>query len=250
MIESPTATAWYVYGVVAAPAPSIGPVRLIEHDGLAALAREVSLSEFGEDVLPLRLNDPQWLEANALAHEDVLQAFLETGVVPLRFGAIYRDVRDVERMLEARSAFFRDALARLRGHVELGVKAWLVGSPRPTDGSGSAAGGRAYLERRRDELAAARESVQHATAVVRDVHRRLLEVAVDGVVNRPQPRELTGRSDEMILNAAYLVPVGDETLVHTVARLAPDGADAGVELEITGPWPPYNFVPEDEEPSG
>jgi len=249
MIESPAATAWYVYGVVAADAPSPDAVRLIEHDGLAAIAREVPLSEFGEDALPLRLNDREWLEANVLAHEDVLHGFLETGVVPLRFGAIYRDTRDVERMLEARSAFFRSALERLRGRVELGVKAWLVTPADPAASTGPAVGGRAYLERRRDQLTAARERVERATALVADAHRRLLEVAVDGLVNRPQAQELTGRSDQMVLNAAYLVPRGDEEVARTLARLGPSSAGEGVEFELTGPWPPYNFVPADEEAS-
>lgn len=249
MIESPTATAWYVYGVVAADARPPDAVRLIEHDGLAAIAREVPLAEFGEDVLPLRLNDREWLEANVLAHENVLHAFLDTGVVPLRFGAIYRDTREVERMLEARSAFFRSALVRLRDHVELGVKAWLVTPADRPASSSPAVGGRAYLERRRDQLTAARERVERATVIVADAHRRLLEVAVDGVVNRPQPPELTGRSDEMVMNAAYLVRRGDEAVARTLARLAPSSVDEGVEFELTGPWPPYNFVPADEEAS-
>jgi hypothetical protein len=246
MIESPTATAWYVYGVVAADARPPDAVRLIEHDGLAAIAREVPLAEFGEDVLPLRLNDREWLGANVLAHEDVLHAFLDTGVVPLRFGAIYRDTREVERMLEARSAFFRSALVRLRGHVELGVKAWLVTPADPPASSSPAVGGRAYLERRRDQLTAARERVERATVIVADAHRRLLEVAVDGVVNRPQPRELTGREERMLLNGAYLVPDGDDDFAAELARLADEHGPRGVAYELTGPWPPYNFAPEDD----
>jgi Gas vesicle synthesis protein GvpL/GvpF len=249
VIESPAATAWYVYGVVAAGAAEPDEVRLIEQGGLAAVAREVPLADFGEDSLPQRLNDPEWLEASVLAHEEVLQAFVETGVVPLRFGAIYRDAREVERMLEARSVFFHTALARLGGHVEIGVKGWLVApGPPPSRVEPTAAGGRAYLERRRDELAAARASADRVVDAVRSVHRQLFAVAADGVVNRPQPKELTGRSDEMVLNAAYLVPVGDRTLVQTVSRLAAESAEAGIELEVTGPWPPYNFVPDDEEP--
>jgi hypothetical protein len=52
----------------------------------------------------------------------------------------------------------------------------------------------------------------------------------------------------MVMNAAYLVPAGDRTLVQTVSRVAAESAEAGIELEVTGPWPPYNFVPDDEEP--
>jgi len=53
----------------------------------------------------------------------------------------------------------------------------------------------------------------------------------------------------MVMNAAYLVRRGDEAVARTLARLAPSSVDEGVEFELTGPWPPYNFVPADEEAS-
>src|SRR5206468_722847 len=144
-----------------------------------------------------------------------------------------------------RRAFFTGALARVRGHVELGVKAWLVGPAREPARAAAAGGGRAYLERRRDELAAAQTMRERAGHAVHNAHRTLLAVAVAGVANRPQSRELTGRSDEMIFNAAYLVRSGDESFTRTFAQIARAAAEAGVEFELTGPWPPHNFVGDD-----
>jgi hypothetical protein len=45
----------------------------------------------------------------------------------------------------------------------------------------------------------------------------------------------------MILNGAYLVPRAEAT---AFARLVEEQQrrHAGLELEVTGPWPPYNFA--------
>ena len=48
---------------------------------------------------------------------------------------------------------------------------------------------------------------------------------------------------EMILNAVYLVEAGaGEDLSAAVAALRSEYEPLGFELELTGPWPTYNFV--------
>lgn len=252
MIEAPARTAWYVYGV-AEDDPTLARlerVELIRRNGLTAVAREVSLDEYDEAVLPERLNDRGWLERNARAHEDVLQAAAAlTAVVPLRFGAIYRSRDQVLRMLHERSGEFRATLERVRGHVELGVKAWvdlptLERTLGAEDVPAADSAGAAYLRRRRAERERSREAAARCAELAEEAHRRLSEVAVAAVSSRPQPRELTGRTDAMLLNGAYLVRSGDEELRREVERLAADHSSAGVEYEVTGPWPPHNFAGE------
>jgi hypothetical protein len=252
VIEVSTATAWYVYGV-AETDPTLerlGDVRLVRRGRLAALVREVPLDQFGEEVLPERLNDREWLERNARAHEDVLQAAAAvTAVVPLRFGTIYRGLDQVERMLAERDQELTATVERVRGHVELGVKAWVDRATfeqalSPDDGAVAGGQGAAYLQRRRREQEQARELSTRGAELAAEAHRRLSAVAVDAVANRPQPRELTGRSEDMLLNGAYLVPAADERLRSEVAGLAADHAALGVEYELTGPWPPHNFAGE------
>jgi gas vesicle protein GvpL/GvpF len=231
-------TGWYVFGIVPSDAVPAAGTYLVERGPLAAVSAEVSLAEFGEDVLPERLNDRAWLEDKVRVHEGVLQSFVGvTPVVPLRFGAIYRDVDDVRRLLAERGERFEEVLERVSGRVELGVKAWFDPAhvQRTTAGSG-----REYLQRRRDELASSRDAASVAAAA----HARLAAAADAAVVNRPQPRELTGRDEQMLLNGAYLVPDGDERFAAEVALLAEEHAAAGITFELTGPWPPYNFAEE------
>jgi len=232
-------TGWYVFGIVPSDAAPAAGTYLVERGPLAAVSAEVSLAEFGEEVLPERLNDRAWLEDKVRVHEGVLQSYVGvTPVVPLRFGAIYRDMADVRRLLAERGERFEEVLERVSGRVELGVKAWFDPSQvqRP-----AAASGREYLQRRRDELGSSRDAAHIAAAA----HARLAAAADAAVVNRPQPRELTGRDEQMLLNGAYLVPDGDDRFAGEVALLAEEHGAAGVTFELTGPWPPYNFA-EDE----
>ena len=60
----------------------------------------------------------------------------------------------------------------------------------------------------------------------------------------PQNRELSGHEGEMLLNGAYLVDADRvDGLRALVAELEEHHARSGRGIELTGPWPPYNFVP-------
>jgi hypothetical protein len=242
-----TDTGWYVYGVVDGDRSVDAPFVLVRSESLAAVVAPVDLAEF--DDLDTRLNDRAWLEQQALAHEGALRRVAADGaVVPLRFGAIYHQLEDVEQMLGERREELAADLDRVRGHVELGVKGFvdrakleeLLARER-TDAS-AASPGRAYLERRQAEQDVAAEARGIVADVARSAHARLLERSVAGVVSRPHSRELSGRSDDMFLNAAYLVARGDESLTDEVAALGSAYAPLPVSFEVTGPWPPYNFV--------
>jgi hypothetical protein len=252
VIDAPASTAWYVYGVGEddEALSRLEGVELIRQGRLAAVVREVSLEDYGEAVLPERLNDRDWLERNARAHEDVLQAAAAvTTIVPLRFGAIYRSREQVERMLEGRRGEFVATLDRVRGHVELGVKVWadlptLERTLPPEEEPSTRGTGAAYLQRRRREQKISRELAALCAELAEETHARLSASAAAAVANRPQPRELTGRSDAMLLNGAYLVRDGDDGLRREVELLAAEHAELGLEYELTGPWPPHNFAGE------
>jgi hypothetical protein len=256
--SAPATVAWYVFGAAAAGAAldeaAAGlvdagvEVEVVVERSLAAIAGLVPLAEFAEEAIAERLNDREWLEARARAHEDVLQAVAaKTAVVPFRFGTVYRGLPEVRGLLAARREELEAALERVRGRVELGVKLWLDRARLEAalggdDTDAVATTGAAYLQRRSRERKLAEQAAARRAELAALAHERLLAHAVDGVANRPQPRELTGRSEEMLLNAAYLVAAGDRSLHEEVARLAGEHAPLGVVYELTGPWPPHNFV--------
>ena len=254
-------TGWYVYGVVPAAeagaaifegieAVAGGSVGLVDSGRLAAIASEVPLSDFGEESIVENLRNPDWLEGRVRAHEAVLDAALNAApVVPFRFGTIYRGEDHVREMLSAHERL-TEALERVRGRVELGVKGFLeppAADDEPSAAEEGASAGRQYLEQKQRARRLAEEQDALKAQLAEDSHRRLADAADAATANPIQPREVSGRDAEMFLNGAYLVAkdrrreFGD-ALAKLEAELGPSGA----RYELTGPWPPYNFVEDPE----
>jgi hypothetical protein len=167
--------------------------------------------------------------------------------VPFRLCTIYASRQRLDAMLDREGAALRAALDRLDGMQEWGVKAFLRAPVGATagDGGDEAASGAEYLTRKRERRDAAVAGREATEALVAEIHARLTERAAASVLSRPQDRRLSGRETEMVLNAAYLVPVdGAEAFRAIVESLGQHDAADDVDLELTGPWPPYHFVEE------
>ena len=94
---------WWAYCIVAHPnaAPLGAPgverereVELVQEGELVALVSAVPLSEYSDDRLREHLNDIEWVERVARAHERVLDQTLEEAtILPLRLCTLYRTRR-------------------------------------------------------------------------------------------------------------------------------------------------------------
>jgi Gas vesicle synthesis protein GvpL/GvpF len=231
-----------------------GSVRAIAAGELTAIVEDVGLAEFGEQALRRNLEDLDWLGATARAHHRVIDALAREGpLVPIRLATVYSSDGGVAAMLAGRDADFRAALARIRGRTEWGVKAYAAGRPEPQDASAGAeppasqetGAGAAYLQRRRSQLTAHKNARQRMLANAQTIHAELSGHAVGARLHPPQASQLTGNKAIMILNAAYLLDDergGDfASVVAALAERYP-----GVQLELTGPWPPYSFAADAE----
>jgi hypothetical protein len=236
-----------------------GPVERVEADGLAAVVSRVPDSEFGSDALQRNLNDMPWLERTAREHEAVLDAaLLATTIVPLRMCTVYEDAESARRMLIREKDALADALGFLEGRLEWSVKVLAPSDAlieiasaelEPDDDDPQPASerrgeGGAYMLRRRRERLLRQRAQSIAADVAEQVHARLQDWAIDAVTRPAQNRELSGHDGEMLLNAAYLVErERSGELERLVAELEAHHRELGITIELTGPWPPYNFVP-------
>jgi predicted RNA-binding protein YlxR (DUF448 family) len=254
------APAWYVYGVVGEeeialeglPAGIYGqaPVEMIREGTLGAVTTTVPAEDFGEQQLRAHLADMEWVERVARGHERVLDELQRLGtVIPMRMCTVYRSEEGVREMLRREASAFGDALAHLTGRSEWGVKVFSEPSKsRPTKAAAGAAeaanAGAAYLEQRRRERDAAEQAAQLLERSAAEIHDALCAIAADGLTTAPQRPDVSGRQAEMVLNGVYLID--DESLDAFHGRVEELGvrfAAQGLALELTGPWPAYNFVP-------
>ncbi len=255
---------WYAYGIqradANAPATVAGvlgaTVDCVEVEGLRGLVSRVRAAHFGQPELIDHLDDLEWVGTNAHAHEAVLGAALAVGpVLPLRFGTVFSDREAVVDVVRRHAGELHAEMDRMTGHREWGAKVlvdldacdrWIT---EHTPGLGDAAKeqgtpeGRAYLARRQAQRGTRNERHRLLLEISSEIHARLSDLAVDSSTDPPQERQLSGHEGEMILNGAYLV---DDSMIERFQRAAAElterHADAGVVVQVTGPWPPHHFI--------
>lgn len=171
-------------------------------------------------------------EADLWVHESVVEELMgRCTVLPMRFGSTVADETSLLAVLEERRAEFESLLGRVRGAVELSVRAQVAAHPHEPAHSNAARGdaggpGTAYLLRRR-------EAQQRADDAVARIHEPLAELS------RQSGRKGGGLRPDAF-KAAYLV---DRDRVEEFRARVRDLTDEIEEARIvcTGPWPPYSF---------
>ena len=166
-------------------------------------------------------------------HERVVERIMaDRAVLPMRFGSRLADDDALREVLATRQQEFLGALQRVRGRVEVSVRAMQQGGEQPPAAEPlaprpPAASGREYLEAK---LRDGRRAEREASAL----HDPLASLAVDAA---RQP----ARGPDELLRASYLI----DTAVLARFRGAVERlqrARPGVAILCTGPWPPYSFV--------
>lgn len=231
-------------------------LELIEGGELAAVSSAVPLADYDEEGLRARLADATWTATRALRHERVAEHFARrAAVVPLRFGTIYLRRESVARMLEERGPQLRAVLARLEGREEWGLNVYVARavlrqevervSPRLKEMSERAAAaqpGQAYLLRKqidalRDEET--RAAIRRAASEI----EAALAATSDASARLRVHKDEAGEHGELAAKLAFLVRHENFDAFRAAAeRLAEEHAPLGFRLELTGPWPAYNFV--------
>jgi gas vesicle protein GvpL/GvpF len=193
-----------LYAITDDPAPPDPPLRAVRCDGLTALCAPAERREVTPEIL--------W------RHEEVLEALMEErAVLPVRFGTLVEDEQAAARAIEARREELTTSLDRVRGAVELAIRA----HPIHTEGDPpTAETGADYMRAKARRVEAARL-----------LHEPLAFLARDSVV----------KPGAELLRAAYLVDrEAVDSFVGLVRRL--QETHDGLHIVCTGPWPPYSFA--------
>ena len=224
----------YLYAIAESSpeAPGVGgldgaALRLVTADGLSAV-----VSDRGRDGLA-------GSEAELWAHETVVERVMaKRTVLPMRFGSTLEDEAAVRALLHERRTALVEALDRVRGAVELGLRAawstqaleenanWTSAPELGSSDDDDHRPGTAYL----------------AVRLERDRRAKALADRIDGPLRglaRASERRLKP-GQGTLLRSAYLVD--RERLDAFRARVEELDDEIGeAEIVCTGPWPPYSF---------
>jgi gas vesicle protein GvpL/GvpF len=231
-------------------------LEVIAEDDLAAIVSRVPLSVFGEEFLDAHLSDAPWVTVRAMRHEQVVEHFARnTSVVPLRFGTIYLDETGIKQMLADKEAQLRVILDRVKGHEEWGVNVYCDRtvllenitniSPRlreMTATAKSALPGQSYLLQKKIEALRADEVKLEIERTAKRIEERLSSLS-DGVSRLRVLNVETTEHGELRSKFAFLVAKTNfEDFRDAAEEIAREIESAGIRIELTGPWPAYNFA--------
>jgi hypothetical protein len=220
------------------------PLEVVTHQDLQAVVCDVDLAEFGEEALVTNLENLDWLEEVARAHNDVVWLAAEIATVaPMRLVTICADDQSVRSRIDVLRQDLNDVLDRVEGRREWSVKVLAPRAEEPQTVAAVSAptSGADYLRRKREEASRRRSTGEEYERAAEEIHGAAVGCSVAARRLPPQDPRLTGRAEAMVINGAYLV--ADEEADDFVAAVREEERrHPQVVLEIEGPWPPYSFA--------
>jgi hypothetical protein len=177
-------------------------------------------------------------EKHVLEHARVVSVCFRSGtVLPFRFGTIFDTDEALRQAVRANRRAFGQSVARLRGKAEMHLKLLVRGGSlqalaevRLPDTVGGE-----YLAKLREKASKDRERQTKARALSVQVHRMF----------NPLEEEISCKrvnTDGMLIDIAHLI---DSKSVERYQNRYSSAAKQlkNCELVISGPWPPYHFLP-------
>ena len=220
--------------------PGAGAPRLLPIDrDIWAVVADAPLDRFAGDALQQELQDVEAISRHALAHASVIEFFFQRApVIPLKLFTLFSSDEKAREHVRGKLASLRRMFAALGGLEEWGVR--IIAGEVEAESARTLASGRDYLQikkRLHDQtVAPSRATIRAASGALRSLGRMATKTRKDAF---PPP----GRGRPYVTGASFLVKAKRrEAWRKHAAKMEAALAADGHRLEMSGPWPPYQFV--------
>lgn len=191
------------------------------------------------------------------AHADVVETLMQTTtIVPFKFGTILKDEAAASTLLQNGAEQFQKLLARCTDRAEWGLKIYVdrqaclqqrmqlePALKNLAEQRTKLSNGVAYLFGRKIEEELKSATTAWLTTITQAIFQELAKAACEARLCDPLPQKLTGKNKEMALNTVFLVEKTKEaSFCQQGKKLQAQYETVGLDVEISGPWPPYSFV--------
>ena len=177
-------------------------------------------------------------DKHVLEHARVVSVCFRQGtVLPFRFGTIFDSDESLRQAVRNNRRTFGESVARLKGKAEMHVKLLVRnGTLKPfQDIQIPDTVGGEYLIKLREKAVADRERQTKAKALSVQVHRLFSPLEEEVSCKRVN-------TDGMLIDIAHLIDSKSvEKYQNRYTNAAKQFKDC--EISVSGPWPPYHFVP-------
>jgi Gas vesicle synthesis protein GvpL/GvpF len=166
----------------------------------------------------------------------VSECFRTLTVLPFRFGTVFDSDEALRRAVKANRKTFLECVARLRGKAEMHFKLVVKdGAVQEAIAELPNGVGGEYLRKLREQATRVRERQTKARALSMQVHKLFSPLEEDVICKRTD-------SGGMLIDFAHLI---DSTSIAKYQNRysAATRHFKDCQISITGPWPPYHFMP-------
>lgn len=223
---------------------------------LCAIVCEVPQEDFCGPAAEQRMQQLAWVAPRALRHEAVVEKVMRrSAVLPVRFGTLFSSQESLAKFLATHCKTISQFLERVGDGAEWSIKGMLdrkraaqalISARRAAQQEelASLPPGTRYFQEQRIRSAAEKELSLWLDETCRQIASDLAQQACDfrecPIVSQEAPES----GAEVVLNWAFLLPQnGASAFRARINQLNASYAPQGLVWEMSGPWPPYRFVP-------
>lgn len=223
----------------------------------SAIVKDVSANEFSEESLKKNFGDLAWIESHARDHIRIISEVMKNRtVIPFKFGTIFNSEESLRQFIVDYSSSLTENLKNLKGKEEWSVKIYCdrtilnqqIGEisedvrALEQEISISQPGKAFILKRKKAELIG--KEIEMVMRICGQVcYEKLVTLSEQIQINNLMTKELTERTDDMILNVSCFVKndkVGE--LMAEISKLQEKYKHVGFDLDVAGSWPPFSFT--------
>ena len=232
-------------------------LKCLKFNDLYAIVKDVSPDEFSEENLKKNFADLAWIETHARDHIRIIVEVMKSStVIPFKFGTIFISDERLGNFINDYSVSLTENLLHLKGKEEWSVKIYCdrtilnsqIGeiSQQVRDLEQEiqkSMPGKAFILKRK-KIDLVEKEVQHVIGNYgQNCYDQLAGLSATTRINNLLPREVTERTDDMILNASFFVPAEKVSeFLAIIDQSQEKYKDVGFNIEAAGPWPPFSFI--------
>lgn len=232
------------------------PLVKITVGDLAAIVSLVSLEEYTGPGSEERLSNVEWITPRALRHGQVIQQIGEMApVLPSSFGALFSGQQRVISLIKKNYQAIAGFLSVIQDKEEWAVKAYLdrdklknllfrqrVEKLEPK--LSELPPGLRYFREKQVQAEVEKEIASWLNERIDRIAIALTTISKQILERKNTKLDFDGTKDELVSNWAILTLKDDfEKITELLSKINTDPDVDGLELKLSGPWPPYTFAP-------
>jgi len=252
----------YIYCIADSPlrpeeVSGLETLKSLAFGGFYAIVKSVSPDNFSEENLKRNFSDLAWIDVHAREHIRIISEVMKNStVIPFKFGTIFNSAESLAGFIRDYSGSLAENIEHLKGKEEWSVKIYcdrpvlnqqIVGISDDVrnleEEIQKSMPGKAFLLKRKKVEVVEKEVEKIMRICGQSCYDELAEISTSTKINNILPKELTERTDDMILNVSCFVNQEKvNEFLEAVEQSQGKYKNTGLTVEVSGPWPPFSFI--------